>query len=189
MIIEEAPQGTREYATVTTADSADYENGVWSLHNTVHHRYAPDGLTLVDAVAAEGTLSLKIDFSGMYQPPQAGQYDKFSFAELTERAANARRLGNFRDAVNLEVERWFKLSLPLMCLVLSICSPPLGLRFARTGTFTGVLLSIVTVFVAWNTLLLMKIVGQGSIVSPLVAAWSTNVIFILFGLWMFRSQE
>ena len=57
------------------------------------------------------------------------------------------------------------------------------------GAFTGVLLSIVVVFVAWNTLLFMKAAGLGGWVPPLFAAWSTNVLFTALGVWMLRSQE
>lgn len=181
--------GSVDYARITTADTADYENGVWTLRNVIFHQYGSDGFTQFDGRAKEQTMQLRIDFNGLYTPPQAGQYDKFSYADLVQRAEDARRFGNFRDATTFEVERWFKLSLPLMGLVFALCAPPLALRFSRAGSFTGVLLSIITVFVAWNTLLFMKYVGLGGYLPPAVAAWSTNVLFTLLGLWLLRSQE
>jgi lipopolysaccharide export system permease protein len=73
--------------------------------------------------------------------------------------------------------------------VFALCAPPLALRFSRSGGFAGVLLSIIVVFVAWNTLLLMKYVGLGGYLPPAVAAWTTNGIFTLLGLWLLRTQE
>jgi lipopolysaccharide export LptBFGC system permease protein LptF len=178
-----------EYAEITTAETADYENGTWKMRNVVHHRFDKQGFTIYDAASPDATLSLRIDFSNLYQPAMGGQATNFSFEELTDRAMMARRLGNFREATNYEVERWFKLSLPAMCLVLAVCSPPLGLRFSRTGAFTGVLLSIITVFIAWNTLLLFKIIGLGGYLPAPVAAWVTNVLFLALGLWLFKTQE
>lgn len=189
VIVENDHSGGPEYARIMTADSADYENGLWTLKKVVIHQYDKDGYTAFDAVAAKETMQLRIEFSNFYQPPASGQYDKFSFAELTQRAKDARRFGNFREATTFEVERWFKLSLPLMGLVFALCAPPLALRFARTGAFTGVLLSIITVFVAWNTLLLMKFVGLGGYLPPAISAWTTNVLFTLLGLWLLRTQE
>jgi lipopolysaccharide export system permease protein len=190
VIVENQPVvGSMDYARITTADSADYENGVWTMHNVVSHQYGKNGFTQYDLGSKDLTMQLRIDFNGLYRPPQSGQYDKYSFAELTQRAQDARRFGNFRDTTSFEVERWFKLSLPLMGLVFALCAPPLALRFARTGAFTGVLLSIITVFVAWNTLLFMKYVGLGGYLPPIVAAFSTNVLFTILGLWLLRTQE
>ena len=112
-----------------------------------------------------------------------------SFADISAMETEALRQKRFVDARKLAVNRYFKLSLPLMCFVFALCSPPLSLRFARTGAFTGVLLSIVVVFVAWNTLLLMKAVGLGGYVSPVVAAASTPILFTILGIFLMRSQE
>jgi lipopolysaccharide export LptBFGC system permease protein LptF len=185
------PTAQDAYPLILTAASADYEKGanagVWYLKSVVYHHYKDDGMTNFDLVADSGTLNLTIDFNQMYQ--QATQFDKLSYEELTQRAAAARRFGQSRDATTLEVERWFKLSLPLMGIVLALCGPPLALQFARAGAFTGILLSVITSFVAWNTLLLMKSIGYGGYLPPAVAAWSTNALFTLVGLWLLRIQE
>ncbi len=185
------PNSRDAYPLIWTAASADYEKGanagVWQFKSVVYHHYKNDGMTDFDVVAESGTLSLTIDFNQMYQQPT--QFDKLSYEELTERAAAARQFGNTRDATTLEVERWFKLSLPLMGIVLALCGPPLALQFARAGAFTGILLSVITSFVAWNTLLLMKSIGYGGYLSPAVAAWSTNVLFTAVGLWLLKIQE
>jgi lipopolysaccharide export LptBFGC system permease protein LptF len=188
VFIEKAPSAGAAPSRITTVEWATYEQGVWDMHGVIVHDYAKDGTVLREERKAAGRKSLPVDFSAMYQP-LAGRYDSYPFEELTRRAKEARRLGNFQEATTLEVERWFKLSLPLMGAVFALFGPPLALRFARTGAFTGVLLSIVTVFVAWNTLLLMKSVGIGGYLSPPIAAWSTNALFTVLGLILLRAQE
>lgn len=189
VIVERPPSGTKDFALITTAETADYENGTWFLSNVLYHRYAKDGMTEADFHAQTGTLSLRIDFSGLYQMQASQQFDKLSYEELTQRAQDAARYGNLSEARTLEVERWFKLSMPMMGAVLVVCGAPLSLRFARTGAFTGVLLSIIIIFVGWNTLLLMKYIAFNGILPPVVAAWSTNVLFLVLGLWLMRTQE
>jgi hypothetical protein len=76
-----------------------------------------------------------------------------------------------------------------MCFVFALCSPPLSLRFARTGAFTGVLLSIVVVFVGWNTLLLMKGVALGRAYLAALAALSTPILFTCLGAWLLRGKS
>lgn len=188
VIVDKSGNGS-DFQTITTAGSADYDNGVWYLKNVVIHHYDKDGFTTFDAFSPTGTLNLRIDFSQAYSTVAAEQSDKLSFADLTDLARTSRRQGQLRAATEYDVARWFKLSLPLMGIVFALCGPPLALRFARTGAFTGVLLSIITVFVAWNTLLFMKAVGLGQYLPAPVAAWSTNILFTLLGLWLLRTQE
>lgn len=185
----EAAQQPGEYPILTLAETADYESGVWTLKNATVHRFNADGTLLLNAQVRDVTLNQRIDFSQAYTPLQGDQLRQVSFAELSRRAGEARRLGQTANALTYEVERWFKLSLPAMCFVFALCAPPLALRFSRAGSFTGVLLSIIVVFVAWNTLLLMKYVGLGGLVPPLMAAWTTNALFTLLGLWLLRAQE
>lgn len=189
VILIRYPERPGLYPDITTADSATYAAGAWKLKGVVLHHFNPDGTTNFDARSPEGTLNLRVNFSQALNPLRDDQLANVAFSELTERAQAARRLGQTRDALSYEVERWFKLSIPAMCLVFALCAPPLALRFSRAGSFTGVLLSIIVVFVAWNTLLLMKYVGLGGFLPPLVAAWSTNVLFTVGGLWLLRAQE
>lgn len=190
VIIIDAPKpNTPDYAQITTAETADYANGLWTLKNTVFHHFTPDGMTDLDAVSPTGTFRQQVDFTNIYQPLQMNEEANLSADDLRHRKATALAMGNFTEARTLEVARQFKYSLSFMCLALAICCPPLGLRFARTGTFTGVLLSIITVFVGWNTLLLLQIIANGGYLPPMVAAWTTDIVFAGAGIWLFRSQE
>lgn len=178
-----------DFGTWLTAETAKYKDDVFTFRDVVLHRFAKNGEpgSGVDGKSPSAKLRVHVNFSQVMSPPLSE--DKLAFAELTQRARDARALGQKGDALRYEVERWFKLSLPAMCFVFALCAPPLALRFSRTGGFAGVLLSIIVVFVAWNTLLLMKYVGLGGLLPPVVAAWSTNVLFTLLGLWLLRTQE
>ena len=75
----------------------------------------------------------------------------------------------------------FKLSVPFSCLVMALCCPPMAMRFAKGGGFMGTLLSICLVFVYWNTMLLMRILGsvgpegERPLLAPQVAAWTQKM--------------
>jgi lipopolysaccharide export system permease protein len=173
---------------VWTAPFADYENGSFTLENAVEHRYDEAGTLLSEQRQSSARLSLPIDFSASLRI-ETETVSTLSFAELTRSAREAQRRGEWRKAREFEVSRWFKLSLPALCFSLALLAPPLALRFSRAGGFTGVLLSVVTVFVAWNTLLLLQYVGQAGLLPPLIAAWTTNVVFGLVGLVLLGSAE
>ncbi|MBC7805268.1 MAG: LptF/LptG family permease [Akkermansiaceae bacterium] len=181
-------QNDGEFATLQLADSAEYENGIWYLSNSRTYRFNADS-SLYGIAKGEAKVSLPIDFSSVYNAPDDWAMDQQTFADLTRMQKEALRQRRFVDARKLEINSYFKFTLPLMCFVFALCSPPLSLRFARTGAFTGVLLSIIVVFVSWNTLLLMKGVGLGGYVSPLFAALSTPILFTCLGAWLLKVQE
>jgi lipopolysaccharide export system permease protein len=184
MIVQRKPQ-----VTIWTAPFASYESGVFRLEDATEHRYDAAHTLISEQRLSETKLNLPIDFSVAALRVEGQALSNLSFAALTRGASEARRRGELRKALDLEVARWFKLSLPALCLSLGLLAPPLALRFSKAGGFTGVLLSVITVFVAWNTLLLLQYVGQAGHLPPLVAAWSTNVFFGLVGLVLLRSAE
>ena len=97
--------------------------------------------------------------------------------------------------VFMQLDYYFKLSIPFSCIAMALCCPPIAMRFAKGGGFMGTLLSICLVFVYWNTMLLMRILGspngatQTAMLPPLAAAWGQNVIFAVLGLWVMKRSE
>jgi lipopolysaccharide export system permease protein len=181
----------RADGTIVTAPTAEYEAGRWRLDGAWVHRYHPDGLLLAEESVPLLTLTLPVDFHPSSLRLSGDALTNLSFGDLTRDAAEAARRGERRRALELEVNRWFKLSLPAMCLPFALIAPPLVLRFSRAGSFVGVLLSILVVFVGWNTLLLMKYLALGGFwfLPPLVAAWSTDLLFVLAALGLLRSAR
>ena len=82
-----------------------------------------------------------------------------------------------------------KLGLPFLCLAFALCAPPLALRFARAGAYMGIFLSIIMVWVAWNMLLLTKILGITGKMPPSLAAWSPALLFAVVGVYLLWRAE
>ena len=94
------------------------------------------------------------------------------------------------DAYNaIAVNYYAKLSLPFLCLAFALFAPPLTLRFARQGAYTGIFLSILMVWVAWNTLLLGKFLGLSGKLPPVYAAWAPDALFMALGLLFLWRME
>ena len=77
--------------------------------------------------------------------------------------------------------RW---ALPWSCLVIVFLAGPLGIVYSRRGVMAGVA-GAIFLFAA-NTFLnyLLLAFGKGSIVSPFVAAWGSNIAFGIIGLYL-----
>jgi LPS export ABC transporter permease LptG len=79
--------------------------------------------------------------------------------------------------------RW---ALPWTCFVVTIMATPLGIGFSRRGILASVAAAVALVF-AMNFLThLFLALGEGDRVSPIVAGWTPNVIFLVVGLYLLR---
>ena len=183
LVIVETPENGAPPPQITTATTADYENTVWKMQGVIIHYYDAKGVLLREEQKPTATFNLPVDFSNLYQRADSAQAE-YTFVELMARSKEAARFGNHQDAVAYEVDGWTKLALPGMAFVFTLFATPLALMFARTGSFSGVMLAIGAVFVAWNTLLLMQYVGYGDYLPPAVAAWSTDILFGLPGIFL-----
>lgn len=187
---------SEEFPIVINAPFADYDDGVWTLHRANVRIYKNGGRDETYIRSEPVILNFRIEeraFSlitlnlPLYSANSAAATS--TLGELAERIRQERRSGapNPRDILDFH----FKLSVPFSCLVFALAAPPLSLRFARAGSFMGVLLSIILVFVYWNTLLAAKIIGAKypGILPPMVAAWGQNVLFSGIGLFVLWRSE
>ncbi len=175
------------------AQRGEYDNGKWTLFDARIHNYRNYGVDETFVRSKTWTADLRLSEQTFnliaLQLPLYSSSAANSFEELGKRIRMQKQMGwnNPRDLLDYH----FKLSVPFSCLVFAIACPPLSLRFAKAGNFMGVLLSIILVFVYWNTLLAAKIVGASfpQQVSPIMAAWGQNVLFALIGLFVLWKSE
>lgn len=170
--------------TLIKAENGFYEEGLWTLFKPTVHRYQKDGTVWDVKVKDRVQINLRAaieDIFSSYRP------EEMTRQQLLEKIKNDRQMG--ASALSDEVLYHMKLSIPAACLILALCSPVLSMRFARAGTFMGVLLSIILTFICWNTLLLFQILGNQGILPPLAAAWATNLLFGTAGLILLWRSE
>jgi lipopolysaccharide export system permease protein len=77
--------------------------------------------------------------------------------------------------------RW---ALPWTCFVVTIMATPLGIGFSRRGILSSVAAAIGLVFTMNFLTHLFLALGEGDRVSPFVAAWTPNLIFLVVGIYL-----
>ena len=77
--------------------------------------------------------------------------------------------------------RW---ALPWTCFVVAIMATPLGIGFSRRGILASVAAAIGLVFTMNFLTHLFLALGEGDRVSPFVAAWTPNLIFLVVGIYL-----
>ncbi len=182
----QSPSGVNTFATETLAQTADYNHDIWTLHNVVTRTFDAQGYTKMEIGGKTLILNLQVPLSTLAENA-INQPDELTLRELgTEMAALER---THQDDTVVAVNYYMKLSLPFVCLAFALCTPPLALRFARAGAYTGIFLSLVIVWIGWNTLLLTKFLGLSGKLSPLLAAWAPDMLFVVAGLYFLWRVE
>jgi len=107
--------------------------------------------------------------------------------ELAHLAATLAETGQPTHA--LRTHWHFKYAIPVACLVFALIAAPLADRYAHLGSFTGLTMAIVLVFLyngvrSWGLAL-----GLAGSVPPMLAAWAQNIIFGAIGVYLLLTRR
>jgi lipopolysaccharide export system permease protein len=79
-----------------------------------------------------------------------------------------------------------RLALPFACLVFAIVAMPLGIQNRRSGRAAGFSLSILVILAYYILQATGRALGERELLSPLLAAWLPNLVFLAGGVYFFR---
>ncbi len=179
MILEE--DGEARLTSLTAARLAELHGEHWVLRDAVQVSFDRYG----QPVGAPQHFQTRA--TTLWEALQDYYLDQRSEFEMTTRemrqAARAMEVGGL-DAQRMRVRLQFKYSMPVACLVFALVAAPLAARYAHLGSFVGIVISILVVFLyngvrSWG--LAFGLVGE---LHPIAAAWAQNVVFGLLGLWL-----
>jgi lipopolysaccharide export system permease protein len=90
----------------------------------------------------------------------------------------------------LAVDLPLKFAVPLACLVVAMFGAPLAVTNPRAGAALGLAIALGTTLIYLTGIQIMKAVGGQGLLSPWLAAWSMNIVFVVVAvvlLWRVRS--
>ncbi len=108
--------------------------------------------------------------------------DQMSFGELTKyiRELDER---NF-DTVRFKVDLNYKISFPVVCLIMTLLGIPFAFSLGKKGTLVGIGLSLAIAIIYWGIIGIFQGLGYVSYLSAFLSAWGPNLIFGLIGLYL-----
>ena len=179
------PNPGQGYPTLITAAEASNDENMWTMRDGIMHKLGKDGLMQYEMKFPSMQLNLRRISQALWETQRSAE--EMSIGELTQRISAYGGAG--RETRDMAVNWHFKLSIPLSCLILALCAAPLGVRFARSGSYSGILLGIVVMFLYQNNIWLGKALGLGGLVPPFLAGWSQNIIFGIIGIYLIWREE
>jgi len=106
-----------------------------------------------------------------------------NFRELRQYIADLQQSG-LVDTRKLQVQYHLKFANSLFPLIMAMIAVPFGFLVGNRGAMTGIAVSIVIGIAYWGIQPLFEKIGDAGVLPPEVAAWSPDVLFSLFGLYL-----
>jgi lipopolysaccharide export system permease protein len=94
-----------------------------------------------------------------------------------------------QNTAEYEMEIYRRYILPLAPVIFSLIALPLGVAGARRGNNIGILICLVMVFAYYGTLSLTASLARTGSLSPAMALWLPNLLFLALGLLLFRHEN
>jgi lipopolysaccharide export system permease protein len=148
-------------------------------NGSIHRSLAKTGYRLIEF----RNYDLSINLSQNSQTVATNELD-MSLAELRANLASGRFGARMMHDMALEYHRRF--SLPFACLVFALVGMPLGIQNQRSGKAAGFSLSIGLLLAYYIVLSAGKTLGERELLSPFLAAWTPNLLFISLGFYLFK---
>lgn len=168
---------------ITEAEEARYSNSSWALYQGQHRLFSPDGAvsaTPFDRQAIVLTL-IPDDFTTWL----AGDSEAMTFHDI--RAYTRRRHQQDSQSARLKTDYYSRIAFPFVTVIMVLVGIALSLR--RSGTRGGSMAmgigqALAVGFCYWTTHSIAIALGRGGVLTPLIAGWMANMLFLSFGLYL-----
>jgi LPS export ABC transporter permease LptG len=186
MLLESENKGTEAnpdmWTRITLAFNGKFEGDELILTAAKAFLYNSEG----ELKGREEIPEVRREFPKALQEIQGNKRDASTLAggEIAEQISRAQEAG--RSPVAYQTDLQFKYSIPVACFIFSFVGFIFSIYSPRKETFMGMLYAIILVLIYYVFISVFKSLGkQGVIPYPVVSAWSTNVIYLLFGIFVF----
>lgn len=163
---------------VITATGGNWIGSTWNLSGVVIHEYEKDGFVKSETPQLTYRTDVRLDLSRVLAEQEDPQ--NLTRAELLERMRLLKEGG--LEAKVLEVEYHYRFAIPFATFFAALIAAPLGLMFARYGSYIGGGIALILIFFYFVILSIGKPVGEFALAPAWIATWSQNFMFGLIGL-------
>jgi lipopolysaccharide export system permease protein len=172
-----------QLADMTEADEARYADSTWTLYQGRRRQFSPDGTvatTVFDRQAIVMTL-IPDDFTTWL----AGDSELMTFHDI--RAYSRRRQQQGSQTARLQTDYYSRIAFPFVTVIMVLVGIALSLRRSGTrggGMAIGIGQALAVGFCYWATHSIAIALGRGGALTPVIAGWMANVLFLSFGLYL-----
>lgn len=182
VILEDNPRLTAQ--TKWKAKKARYEDGGWILYEAVRYRMGRHG-NIVDKPVFESRMPISLEEKPEAFIKEASKVEFMNTKQLRDYIDHLREASR-KLIQRLSVDFHYKIAFPFLSLVVMLIGAPLAMRTGRGNAFVGIGTSLVIVLLYYGINSVCLAMGKGGYLPPVLAAWFSNLIFSLVGLYLIR---
>ena len=150
---------------------------LWQLFDYKVRSFDQDGTEIVAAASSDTLIQLNL------QPEDIVKSDLnpegMRYRELAYFIKRLQESGN--DARKWEVNKHFKLAFPFTNFIVILFGVPLAAAKPHKGIAFGAGMSLLAIFIYYGFIKLGQVLGYKGILSPLLAVWLGNIVFLIAG--------
>jgi len=162
-----------------------YRDGAWHAHRVTERSFDDTHGDLLNIETKQNQL-LDLSRSPSDFALQTNQNDTLTFRQLLQMVSKLDQEGI--DTTRQRVDMHTRLAAPFTCLIMAFLGVPFALQRGRNSNIAlGIGLSLgigVGYFILQS---LVTAFGYSGALPPLLAAWTTNSIFLMLGIWLLLS--
>jgi LPS export ABC transporter permease LptG len=161
------------------ADRAQWDDGLQNWIFTQGWERSFEGPAIENYRAFDVTSFAQLNEPPAYFKKEVKQSSEMNYEELRRYIRDLQQSGF--DVVRLRVQLQKKLAYPAITLVMAVLAVPFALSAGKRGAITGVATAVVIALVYMGVSSLFEKLGEFSLLPPLLAAWSPDLLFALAG--------
>ncbi|TKB72026.1 MAG: LPS export ABC transporter permease LptG [Nitrospira sp.] len=172
-----------QLADMIEAAEARYSDSTWTLFQGLHRQFSSDGTVATTSFESRPIALTLIpdDFTTWL----AGDSELMTFHDI--RAYSRRRQQQGTQAARLKTDYYSRIAFPFVTIVMVLVGIALSLRRSgsRGGSMAmGIGQALAVGFCFWTTHSIAIALGRGGALTPMLAAWMGNIVFMSFGLYL-----
>ncbi len=165
---------------------ASYINGQWSAESLIERRFDNGNLT-ASHTANDQAIDLSLTPED-FRVSGSKRNEDLGYRDLRALAAKLKAEGY--DPTRFQVDMHARLATPFASLIMAFLGIPFALRKGRdSGLALGIAMSVMIGVVYFILQAMLLAFGYSSALPPVLAAWAANLLFFLFGCWLFLGSD
>jgi lipopolysaccharide export system permease protein len=156
----------------------------WTFENGIERTFDKAG-GITESAFQKRDYELGLEFAELKQAEKMPQ--EMNFSEITGYIKHIKTAG-YND-IRYSVDRYVKLTFPLISLVMAFIAIPFGLGIGgrASGALPGITFTVIIGFVFWFSFSMAVSMGHSGKLPPLVAASGAHVLFLTAALYLMLS--
>lgn len=174
-----------DHREFTVAESAVFVGDMWRLNGGRRYVFDRGGRVIQHGPVQAIDIDLRAIITNYWEDYRSPEEQ--STRQLAERIRFLRDSG---QPANVEINEFHsKFSIACACIAFALVVGPLTLRYGGGGSFTGLLLATVVLFVYYVILAWGKILGHAGRMDPALGAWIQNIVYLIAGAFLIWRSE